>query len=85
MMLAQATSVAPSKAPTPWSGGVAWSSPAKAKPVTPAEQYWAARALTAEALLSVKAAHHEEVRTLAMSEETRRSVSTPVRFRLDTG
>ena len=48
--------------------------PVKAKPVTPAEQYWAARALTAEALLSVKTAHHEEMRVLAVEGETRRTV-----------
>ncbi|EKM57363.1 uncharacterized protein PHACADRAFT_172993 [Phanerochaete carnosa HHB-10118-sp] len=45
------------------------------KPVTPAEQYWAARALTAEAILSVKTQHHEEIKMLAVVEETKRTVS----------
>lgn len=46
--------------------------PKSAKPVTATEQYWAARALTAEALLSVKTQHHAEIRTLAVVEETKR-------------
>ena len=51
--------------------------PKSVKPVTPAEQYWAARALTAEAILSAKVQHHQEIRTLAVVEETKRSVSAP--------
>ena len=41
------------------------------KPLTPAEQYWAARALTAEALLSAQTRHREEVQ----AAESRRVVS----------
>ena len=44
------------------------------KPKTVAEQYWAARALTAEAVLSVKAQHHEELRQLTVIEHEKRSV-----------
>ncbi len=39
------------------------------------EQYWAARALTAEALLSARTEHHRELRTLSFGEELKRSVS----------
>ncbi|PBL03077.1 hypothetical protein ARMGADRAFT_1551 [Armillaria gallica] len=37
------------------------------------EQYWAARALTAEALLSARTEHHRELRTLSFGEELKRS------------
>ncbi|KAJ3552259.1 hypothetical protein NM688_g4244 [Phlebia brevispora] len=47
--------------------------PSAARPKTVTEQYWAARALTAEALLSVKASHQEELRQLAQSETQRRT------------
>lgn len=39
------------------------------------EQYWAARALTAETLLAARADHYRELRTVAYSEELKRSVS----------
>lgn len=69
-----AVAAAPSK---PLPPVVATPIPKTAKPVTPAEQYWAARALTAEALLSAKTRHHEEIRMLAVVEETKRTVSLP--------
>ncbi|EKM57366.1 uncharacterized protein PHACADRAFT_255085 [Phanerochaete carnosa HHB-10118-sp] len=72
MALARAAAVmtAPSK---PLSPVVAVPIPKIVKPVTPAEQYWAARALTAEAILSVKTQHHEEIKMLAVVEETKRT------------
>lgn len=45
------------------------------RPQTPGEQYWAARAIKAEALLSARLAHNRELRTQSMSEETKRAVS----------
>lgn len=39
-----------------------------------AEQYWAARALTAETLLSARKEHDQELRTLAYREKLERSV-----------
>lgn len=39
------------------------------------EQYWAARALTAETLLVARAEHHREMRAMAYSEESKRTVS----------
>ncbi|KAG7451539.1 uncharacterized protein BT62DRAFT_927248 [Guyanagaster necrorhizus] len=50
--------------------------PAPQDDVTPrsrVEQYWAARALTAEALLSARTEHHRELRTLSFGEELKRS------------
>lgn len=49
--------------------------PPAVRPVSQAEQYWAARALTAEALLSVKSAHHQEVKAVAAEGEEKRAVS----------
>ncbi|KAJ7905123.1 hypothetical protein B0H13DRAFT_2508843 [Mycena leptocephala] len=42
------------------------------QPRTSAEQYWAARALTAETLLSARLEHHRELRSLSYAEETKR-------------
>ncbi|KAK0469295.1 uncharacterized protein EV420DRAFT_1633714 [Desarmillaria tabescens] len=50
--------------------------PAPQGDVTPrnrVEQYWAARALTAETLLSARTEHHRELRTLSFGEELKRS------------
>jgi hypothetical protein len=44
------------------------------QPRTSAEQYWAARALTAETLLSARLEHHRELRSLSYAEETKRAV-----------
>lgn len=41
-------------------------------PMSPAEQYWAARALTAETLLSAAEAHQREVRSAVDAEEEKR-------------
>ncbi|KAI0922717.1 hypothetical protein AcV5_009614 [Taiwanofungus camphoratus] len=46
--------------------------PSSMRPVSSAEHYWAARALTAEALLSVRAAHNRDLRALQTEEEERR-------------
>ena len=46
------------------------------RPRSSTEQYWAARALTAETLLSARMAHHQEIRTLTYSEEAKRYVSS---------
>ncbi|KAJ7792247.1 hypothetical protein B0H14DRAFT_2931990 [Mycena olivaceomarginata] len=43
------------------------------QPRTSAEQYWAARALTAETLLSARVEHHRELRSLSYVEETKRA------------
>ena len=48
--------------------------PASVKPTTPAEQYWAARALTAETLLSARLAHQGELLALSAAEEEKRGV-----------
>lgn len=47
-------------------------------PQSSAEQYWAARALRAETLLSSRMAHQRELKTLSFSEETKRSVSVDI-------
>ena len=44
------------------------------QPVTSTEQYWAARALTAETLLSARSAHEEELRTMAKYVDGKRAV-----------
>jgi hypothetical protein len=44
------------------------------------EQYWAVRALKAETLLSSRVEHHEELRQIAYSEESKRSVSEQAYF-----
>jgi len=44
-----------------------------AQSMTLTEQYWAARALTAEALLSAKTMHHKELNTLSSEAETKRA------------
>ncbi len=49
--------------------------PTSGKPMTASEQYWAARALTAEALLSMKSIHYEQIQMLSATEETKRAVS----------
>lgn len=42
--------------------------------MTTSEQYWAARALTAETMLTAKAQYQLELRTLSESEQVKRSV-----------
>ncbi|EGO01122.1 hypothetical protein SERLA73DRAFT_179176 [Serpula lacrymans var. lacrymans S7.3] len=49
------------------------SSPASMKPRTYVEQYWAARALTAETMLTARASHQRELASLKFSEESKRS------------
>jgi hypothetical protein len=44
------------------------------EPHTSVEQYWAARAVTAESLLSAKTAHHEELKRIVQAEDIRREV-----------
>ncbi|TFK37998.1 hypothetical protein BDQ12DRAFT_133888 [Crucibulum laeve] len=46
---------------------------ASVQPLTAAEQYWAARALKAEALLSAQEAHHKELRSVAYNQEMKRN------------
>ncbi|KAI0034783.1 hypothetical protein K488DRAFT_68855 [Vararia minispora EC-137] len=43
-------------------------------PRSPAEQYWAARALTAETLLAAKAGHRRELKKIACTEDVKRVV-----------
>jgi hypothetical protein len=45
------------------------------QPTTSAAQYWAARAVTAEALLSARESHHMEIRSLSLAEDVKRKVS----------
>ncbi|OCH86744.1 hypothetical protein OBBRIDRAFT_714554, partial [Obba rivulosa] len=47
--------------------------PLAAKPVTATEQYWAARALTAEALLAARITHTNELQALTEAEQEKRS------------
>lgn len=47
---------------------------ASIQPLTAAEQYWATRALKAEALLAANEAHQRELRSTTYSQEIRRSV-----------
>ncbi|EMD36705.1 hypothetical protein CERSUDRAFT_123788 [Gelatoporia subvermispora B] len=47
--------------------------PPAAKPVTIKEQYWAARALTAEALLAARITHTGELRALTEAEQEKRN------------
>ncbi|KZT64975.1 hypothetical protein DAEQUDRAFT_677633 [Daedalea quercina L-15889] len=47
--------------------------PPNVRPTTTAEQYWAARALTAETLLSAKLAHQNELMDLSSAEEEKRA------------
>ncbi|KAF8911356.1 hypothetical protein CPB85DRAFT_651015 [Mucidula mucida] len=42
-------------------------------PRNPVEQYWAARALTAEALLKARTEHHRELRAMSMTEDLKRT------------
>ena len=49
---------------------------ANVQPRSRVEHYWAVRALKAEALLSARMAHHQELRSLASAEELKRSVSS---------
>lgn len=44
------------------------------QPVTATEQYWAARALTAETLLSVRSAHQEEIKAMTQYGDEKRTV-----------
>ena len=75
MTLARAAATVSATAIAPAISGTLPKLPTAIKPVTQAEQYWAARALTAEALLSLKTTHHEEIRTLSEAEESKRTVS----------
>ena len=50
--------------------------PVEIQPLTASEQYWATRALKAEALLSAQESHHREVRSLGFSQDIKRSVSS---------
>ena len=54
--------------------------PVEIQPLTASEQYWATRALKAEALLSAQESHHREVRSLGFSQDVKRSVSTFAAF-----
>ncbi|KIP07766.1 hypothetical protein PHLGIDRAFT_408341 [Phlebiopsis gigantea 11061_1 CR5-6] len=58
------TALARAAAPTTVSATLSAAGPKVLKPLTPAEQYWAARALTAEALLSAQTRHREEVQAV---------------------
>lgn len=50
------------------------SAPATMQPKSTVEQYWAARALTAEALLSARVIHQNELSAMASAAEDKRSV-----------
>jgi hypothetical protein len=50
------------------------------QPRTTTEQYWAARALSAETLLVARLEHQRELRSLSYAEETKRAVSIPCCF-----
>lgn len=65
-----ATQSNPASATVKATGGL----PPHVKPTTAAEQYWAARALTAETLLSARLAHHGELLALSAEEEEKRAV-----------
>ena len=54
--------------------------PVEIQPLTASEQYWATRALKAEALLSAQESHHREVRSLGFSQDVKRSLSTFAAF-----
>lgn len=45
------------------------------KPSTAAEHYWAARALTAESILEAKMDHHQELKSIKLYEDEKRTVS----------
>ncbi|KAI0725946.1 hypothetical protein C8Q72DRAFT_888088 [Fomitopsis betulina] len=64
-----ATQSNPASATVKATGGL----PPHVKPTTAAEQYWAARALTAETLLSARLAHHGELLALSAEEEEKRA------------
>lgn len=54
-----------------------WSSAlAAVRPRTSVEQYWAARALVAETVLSTRVQHQKEVAEVRLGEEERRKAST---------
>ena len=50
--------------------------PSPFRPKTTTEHYWAARTFTAEALLSMKISHQDEMRRYITEESQRRSVCT---------
>jgi hypothetical protein len=54
--------------------------PGYMRPCSPAEQYWAARALTAETLLAAKTDHQRDLREVAYSEDVKRVVRRGVRL-----
>ena len=47
---------------------------AQARPLTATEQYWAARALTAEALLNASTAHRQDLASVANEAEAKKLV-----------
>jgi hypothetical protein len=50
--------------------------PPQPRPLTATEQYWATRALRAEALLEAQHAHKKEVQTMGAAHDMKREVST---------
>lgn len=46
------------------------------KPSTSAEHYWAARALTAESILEAKMDHQQELKSIKLYEDEKRTVSS---------
>jgi len=59
---------------TTWFSGLA--TVKRLKPRTSIEQYWAARALVAETVLSTRVQHQKEVAEVRLGEEERRTAST---------
>ena len=45
------------------------------EPLTAREQFWATRALKAEALLSAQQTHHRELKSMSYTQEVKRTVS----------
>jgi hypothetical protein len=56
--------------------GTWFSAPLSAAPRTKVEQYWAARALVAETLLSARVQHQGELTGMRLAEEEKRAVSS---------
>jgi hypothetical protein len=52
-----------------------FSAPVAVKPRTIAEQYWAARALVSETVLSTRVQHQKEVAEMRLGEEEKRTAS----------
>ncbi|EIN09627.1 hypothetical protein PUNSTDRAFT_120050 [Punctularia strigosozonata HHB-11173 SS5] len=75
--VSQTLSVALTKLPSGRSSAdttaaIPWSS-AAVQPRSTAEQYWAARALTAETLLTAQAAHQRDMKAMTWSEDMKRT------------